>query len=377
MAIVIAEVAIRLANRWFPYFFQYDPDCGWVLRPGTSGHYSREGNSLVVINSAGLRGPEVSRTKPADAFRVAVLGDSYAEAIQVPYEQTFSAVTERAMANCPALAGRHVQVLDFGVDGYGTAQELIMLRRRVWAYSPDMVVLAVFLGNDVRNNSVILEGNQCRPFYVFRNGHLVEGGPFIDSPPFRAWCAMRFDYRSANLLSTARNALSILAQSRRGPTPEYPVEAAINYEIYRPPTTPAWRDAWHVTEALLTEFNREVRAHSASLLVVTLGTGIQEWPDPRARVRFEKFLGVNDLSYPDRRIAELGEKEGFPVLALAQPLGEYAEKERVFLHGFDNTPKGFGHWNALGHQLAGKHVAKKLCEMLNGPPRTPSATSHK
>lgn len=363
-AIALAEAAIRLANRRFPYFYRYDPDCGWALRPGASGRYDREGHSLVVINSAGIRGPGISTAEPAGTFRVAVLGDSYAEAIQVPYEQTFSAVTGRELAHCPALGGRPVQALDFGVDGYGTAQELIMLKRKVWAYAPDVVVLAVFLGNDVRNNSVTLEGNQCRPFFMSRDGHLAAGGPFINSPAFRAWCMMRFEYRSASLLSTARTALGILLKPPRGPTADYPVEPALNYEIYRPPSDPAWRDAWRVTEALLTEFSRAVTAHGALFLPVTLGTGIQEWPDPAARRRFAKSLGVDDLSYPDRRIAALGEREGFPVLSLAGPLGEYAQKHRAFLHGFDNTPKGFGHWNALGHRLAGELIAQRLCAML-------------
>jgi hypothetical protein len=365
-AVALAEVGIRLANRHFPYFYCYDAQRGWGLRPGVTGYYNREGHAEVSINSAGFRGPEVSAAKPHGVFRVAVLGDSYAEAIQVPYDETFSAVAARELTHCQAVAGRRVQVLDFGVDGYGTAQELITLRRKVWAYSPDMVVLALFMGNDIRNNSVTLEGDQCRPFFVFRDGRLVEGGPFINSPAFRAWCMVRFDYRSANLLATARAALTTLMEHPRGPTAQYPVERAINYEIYRAPTTAAWRDAWRVTEALVATMNHEVRAHGTSMLVVTLGTGIQEWPNPKVRARFLKLLHVHDLLYPDRRILALGEKDGFAVLPLAEPLGDYAEKHQVYLHGFNNTPKGFGHWNALGHRLAGELIAQKLCMMIGG-----------
>ena len=45
-------------------------------------------------------------------------------------------------------------------------------------YSPDLVVLAVFSGNDLRNNSTVLESDRCRPFYVFEDGKLTLGGPF-------------------------------------------------------------------------------------------------------------------------------------------------------------------------------------------------------
>jgi hypothetical protein len=37
---------------------------------------------------------------------------------------------------------------------------------------------------------------------------------------------------------------------------------------------------------------------------------------------------------------------------------------QVFLHGFKNTPMGFGHWNATGHNVAGKLIAAKLCSMI-------------
>ena len=36
-----------------------------------------------------------------------------------------------------------------GVSGYGTTQELVTLREKVWRYSPDMVLLAVTTNNDV------------------------------------------------------------------------------------------------------------------------------------------------------------------------------------------------------------------------------------
>jgi hypothetical protein len=82
------------------------------------------------------------------------------------------------------------------------------------------------------------------------------------------------------------------------------------------------------------------------------------------REKFQKRLGVSDLFYPDRRIAALGARAGFAVLNLAPPLQRYAEEHQVFLHGFKNTPMGFGHWNEAGHAAAGHLIAQKLCAMI-------------
>jgi hypothetical protein len=364
LALGLADVGIRIANHWFPYFYRSDPYRGWGLNPGARGWYRREGFSYLRINHDGFRGPDYPRHKPPGVVRVAVLGDSYVEAMQVAEDKTFTAVIGRVLADCPALKGARVEAMNFGVDGYGTAQELIVLQRKVWAYAPDIVVLAIFLGNDIRNNSAALEPDRCRPFYTYDHDVLKLSGPWIDSPGFRLWCTARFDYRDLRLASMFHDTLEAVSQGRRAPTPAHPVEPAINYSIYKPPTDAAWTAAWRVTEGLITAASRDARQHGAMFLSVTEDTGVQVWPVPAVRERFAHHLGVADLFYPDRRIEDLGARNGFAVLALAPALQAYAQSHNEFLHGFKNTPMGFGHWNETGHAQAGRLIAQRLCAMI-------------
>jgi len=141
-------------------------------------------------------------------------------------------------------------------------------------------------------------------------------------------------------------------------------QLGINDVIYKPPSDPPWREAWRVTEGEIAQMNREVKAHGAAFLAVTLSTGIQVWPDPTVRDQYMERLGVKDLWYPDLRISALGEHNGFPVLVLAQPMQAYAENHHVFLHGFKNTKPGEGHWNEAGHRLGGELIAARLCQMI-------------
>jgi hypothetical protein len=378
IALGLADVGIRIANHWYPYFYCYDQFRGWGLEPGAHGWYRREGSSWVRINRDGFRGPDYPKAKPPGTVRIAVIGDSYVEAIQVAEDQTFTSVIGQRLKDCPALAGKKIEAMNFGVDGYGTAQELITLRRKVWNYSPDIVVLAIFLGNDIRNNSPVLEGDLCRPFYDYVNGSLALTGPFVDSTSFKLWCMARFDYRDLRLLDLFTNSWDILLHGSSTPTAAHPVERAINYSIYAPPNEESWRNAWSVTEAMIDEANREVARHHAMFLAVTEDTGIQVWPNPAVRRAFEKKLGTSDLFYPDRRIAALGQRDGFAVLTLAEPLQKFADEHHVFLHGFKNTPMGFGHWNAAGHAQAGRLIAEKLCQMIASGdcPGCAAAASH-
>jgi hypothetical protein len=83
LALLLLDIGIRVANHWYPYFYCYDAARGWGLNPGAHGRYTREGNAELRINQDGFRGPDYARPKPAGVVRVAVLGDSYVEAMQV------------------------------------------------------------------------------------------------------------------------------------------------------------------------------------------------------------------------------------------------------------------------------------------------------
>jgi hypothetical protein len=137
VALVLGELSLRLIDFSYPIFYTYDDTVGVALRPGAEGWNRSEGEAFIKISSDGLRDREHSRKKPPNTVRIAVLGDSMAEALQVPQEATFWSVVERRVRDCGEFGARDVEVLNFGVSGYGTAQELLTLRHRVSEYAPD------------------------------------------------------------------------------------------------------------------------------------------------------------------------------------------------------------------------------------------------
>ena len=113
-------------------FRTYSATRGWRLRPGAAGWNSREGKAYVTINADGWRGPRVMPRKPPNTLRIAVLGDSFVEAVHVPYEQSVCAVLQQELAqHCGVASRQQVEVLNFGMTAYGTAQELLTLREEV------------------------------------------------------------------------------------------------------------------------------------------------------------------------------------------------------------------------------------------------------
>jgi hypothetical protein len=67
-----------------------DPAGAWSLNPGASFEWQGEGErSFIQANKDGLRDREHTKEKPPKTFRIALVGDSFAEALQVPMEKTF------------------------------------------------------------------------------------------------------------------------------------------------------------------------------------------------------------------------------------------------------------------------------------------------
>jgi hypothetical protein len=130
------------------------------------------------------------------------------------------------------------------------------------------------------------------------------------------------------------------------------------------PRTPAWEQAWQVTEGLLRMMKAEADAHGAAFRVAAVPSGIQVHPDRAKRETYRSALGVASLSYPGERLAQLAERNGIALLDLAPPMLAYAEQHETALYGHRNAVPGLGHWNEAGHRVAGNAIADWICAGL-------------
>jgi hypothetical protein len=99
----------------------------------------------VSIDSLGFRGPEFSRTKPADQLRAVMIGDSYVYGDFVDDQQTFPfQLEERLRRSCT-----DALVINGGLGGT-TIVDHAHLMQRALALQPDVVIL-VYVWDDVDN----------------------------------------------------------------------------------------------------------------------------------------------------------------------------------------------------------------------------------
>ena len=387
VGLFMTEIFLRVIGYTYPIFYETDYYRGFALRPGMEGHYQREGESDVRINSDGLRDREHAKAKPADTVRIAVLGDSFSEAMHVPMEQTFWSLLEGRLKECNVFPGKQVEVINFGVSGYGTAQELLTLQQRVWSYSPDIVVLAFTTYNDIYDNSRALSKTEEVPYFFYRNGELVYDASFRESKGYRQrdsrlnrlgrWFHdhLRFVQLIHSIQFTAKLRLTDWRNRRRAQSQPSPSQAdpakrttplteadiGVDNMIYLEPRHDNWREAWRVTEGLIVEMRNEVTQKGSRFVLVTLSNAVQVYPNQVVRQNFMKRLGLTTMFYPDLRLKDLAQRENIELVSLAEPMQLYADQNKAFLHGF-GSDLGNGHWNAEGHRLAATLIAQKLCQ---------------
>ena len=371
----LGEGLIRLSGRHFESSLHTpDADLGWDFRPGARGWSTLEGRAYIEINADGANDRDHAIDKPKDTIRIAVVGDSFTGNYNLPRDLSWWSVMERKLNECPALAPRKVEVLAFGTGGFGTAQELITMRRKVWKYSPDVVLLQFFGGNDLLDNKREISAPKANeaPYYILQGDQLVLDDAFKRKLPSPTALWARNTFADAmnhvelalfiKLLAGARQrAKTHVAESR-------PKDLGWPDNLpFQTPKDPNVIESWRVTEALIRQMAKEVREHNAEFRMMAVSSPEQVHPDQSERDEFIKTFKLESMFYVEERMAKFAEKEGFAYFSTVQPLADYALQNHAFVHGFPNAVPWGGHWNELGHRLAGEMLAADYCKRFESP----------
>jgi hypothetical protein len=384
--LLLLEGGLRLAGvRFSASLYQPELERGYSLRPNAEGWMTDEGENYVRINSDGMRDRERRIEAEPDTVRIAVVGSSGAAGLQVPLDRTFQAVAERKLNRALADAGKRVEVLNFGVPGYTLAHEYLTLKNHVWKYRPSIVVLAnpTFA---VMTATRELFPSDIFPYFEIENGELkADAGTRARRAPDQPkiyWKNRISDWTNVSYaLLLGKNAAirapeeaaamkrALLAQR---PAAQTAGGATDNHRSVWPflPDQPELKKSWTMLDAYFRAMKRNCDAHGAEFWIVTLDAEMAVHPDLKERAAFAGSLGIDTLYASDQRIERMAAADGIPVVSLGPVLGQYSAAHHVALHGFFNTAFNNGHWNPLGHELAGRAIARELLErsaVLRGP----------
>lgn len=170
-AIVGLECIFAAAHLGEEEFGEAAPIIGFWHIPNRLVTWRSEGYSQGRLNADGLRDVPMSVQKPPGVKRIAVIGDSMAEGLQVDGAKTFPKVLEQILNR----DGIRAEVMNFGMSGLSTVQAMYLFREKIAKYKPDLCILAYHQGDNEKNTySPSAESSLPRPYCTIGDGSILK-----------------------------------------------------------------------------------------------------------------------------------------------------------------------------------------------------------
>jgi lysophospholipase L1-like esterase len=275
----------------------------YKLRAGFHGSTST--GIPLDINSMGMRDKEYPLEREENTFRIVVLGDSVTFGQAVRQEDTYPEQLEGMLDN--------VEVINAGVSGYGTNEELLFLKETAIQYKPDMIIVGYGL-NDLGKIKPALRGEDIMSRLLFEVKEFVK---------YNFWS---YGYLTVALQSAVYN-IRVRDKS-----------VGINKADFT-----SENPGWNITYESMLEIKETAADNNATLVVLIL-------PDLRFINRTEENYGYGEIH------DEVGEKfSQFAYVLDLLPAFEGYTRGQVTVNEKDAHP------NKKGHEL----IAKATYEFLD------------
>ena len=382
LSLVLAEISVRLAFPSIPAririlryvesergkFCRYNDILGWEGISNVAQTFECvDTRCQVRQNQYGFRGPAFSQAKAASR-RMVVLGDSFVWGFGVNDEDIFTAVMLRQ-------ASPPLEVINLGVSGYGTDQELLLWRTRAWEWKPDEVLLVVTLFTDLNDNLGTERYGYQKPAFRFDsegNAHLLNVPVLKKSPAEQARVPTpgRATGLAASLIEHSDLACVIVNAflsggvfreffEKRGLVLARGGGVEREHVLYQSPPSDAAEAAWKILAGLIGLLNAEVKQSGARLTIVAVPSPVQVYPDAWRKLLHNQGAEspgrfTLDAALPNRLLREVAERQQIGVIDLLSDF-QAAARTNDFLYFPVN-----GHWTKAGNQLAAEVILREM-----------------
>ncbi len=348
----LAEVIVRLAApqqliQLRPDLFRPVDSLGWMHQPNIHTQVNT-GNGPVWMHtdSSGFRVAKAGRA--GGRPRVLVLGDSFLAAMQVEYEQSLPGLMEQCLASS---SGQTAEVWNTAVSGWGPNQYYLQAARVLNAATFDVMVVGVFLGNDVVDYRRPYAPREPWPRRRFRVPRDFTPREFIDAilAPINDGLETR-----SHLFVFLKNRFQGILMRLGLTAIEVPTELRRDQ---------ASSPRWSITADILAAMDSLATVHGISALFVLIPS-IEQVDAQVLKTRVHAFgiePGSLDVDQPSRLLsAELGKRK-LRYVSLLEPL-RTAQARGLSLYGRVDT-----HPSADGHRVMWNAVAPELSDVLGLP----------
>jgi hypothetical protein len=297
-------------------------------------------------NSLGYNDDEFTIAKRPGIRRIAAIGDSFFVA-PVPRPQGVIARLEQLLAESAANA----EVYNFGILASNLDDYLIMLQDQALVFQPDLVLLGIYVGNDLRISKV-------KTTFNYHSFALDRALGDIAHRVAALWIEHTGGFRDVTREPAAMPDLDAPVTTRENYLGDIRREIAL---FQKSPTSETQR-AWFDSLATLGRIVDACRGHGVELAVVVQPSH----PQVSHAILEEGARGGGidpdalDVTIPQRRLAAFFAERGVPTLDLL-PAFERATRDR---DPDDFYLKNDPHWSVAGNDVAARALVPFVADQL-------------
>jgi hypothetical protein len=308
-----------------------------------------------------VRGPDVDYAKRPGVCRVAIVGDSMMAAIATEEDKTLVRRLAERLDNSATDA--RYEVLNFGVSGSSTGQELVLYREVVRKYHPDVVVCAFCVTNDFGDNCSRLTSNRGRIYFELdADDQLVQVPLLPGRAALTSWLNRysRFYVWQKDVTQRAINNVrgqAIQLAARAGHETATVDSGGLGIFCTEPDDTLQY--AWRLTEKLLAALKAEVDTDGADFLIAAIPAGLQIYDDSWREVE-ATASGTIAPRYPDERLADIATSLNVPLILMTEEFRDSAPHHSQAVVDEWLHYDAFGHLNDRGNDLAAELMYRAI-----------------
>lgn len=355
MSVVIGWIGLEIGFALAPpgSIYVYDAEMGFRVRPHAAW-------GMWHANALGFNDRDHAEAKPAGVFRLLVLGDSFNWAGGP--DGNYTRLLGRLLAE--KAPDEQVEVINLGYPGTHPGEQLEVLRRYGMPYAPDLVILAVVVGNDFQDaqpwRRVIPVGGELTPIDLRREPVLtLWGAPFSTRSHVLRFLAARLTILRLRLAARARgesdlgladDAFHRLERERMAVVELPPSEAITQGEATVFSSIASMQALTHAQGARLAvvacpePFQIDTTLREEVLGESPLDPTRFDWDRPQRRL--EDYCRAHDIDYAD-----------------LLPAFRSAHADGIALY-LQNEP----HWNAAGQALAARSLLPMVLHDVRAQP---------
>lgn len=374
---LILETKARRFLKDVKWPLQPDQSLGWASPPGPAVaishiHPWQYKKTSFEMNSLGCADIEHPLAKPPGTFRIAVVGDSYVQSLQVDISLNFVRLLEKRLNNLGKEnkdgIPRQFECINLGVSNYGLDQELLFFQAHGKTYAPDLVVHTIFPMNDYSDCHPELNyaSNFPKPYFKLLADGRLTPQPSVTAQHLQSETEPIGILAHSMLFRLYRQAMpgvsrwlesAGLVKLPRPPFRYFPPWVN-NYVINNPDRR--WEQAREIGHLLIKNLAEEARALNAGYVAVYLpGPEIltMEFPDlayPLYPV-LKEAADCLDLQLLHQDWEPFCRKAGIDTVDLFSLLARDYQQNHKPHYFFPD-----GHFNEYGHQLVAELLAGRI-----------------